>query len=77
MQAGVMKGCSIKWLRGTLKSKCLAIYYNHVVFENLKYSQNPQGKETTIVGMLGLHHTYFKQATMGEIECNLMEHEHE
>jgi hypothetical protein len=53
-------------LRGTLKSKCLAIYYNHVVFENLKYSQNPQGKETTIVGMPGLHHPYFKQATMGE-----------
>ncbi len=66
MQARVMKGWSIKQLRGTLKRKCLAIYYNHVVFENLKNSQNPQSKQTTIVGMPGLHHTYFKQATMGE-----------
>ncbi len=35
-------------------------------FENLKNSQNPQGMQTTIVGMPGLHHTYFNQAIMGE-----------
>ncbi len=66
IQARVMKGWSIKWLRGTLKRKCLAIYYNHVVFENLKNSQNPQSKQTTIVWILGLHHTYFKQATRSD-----------